>query len=71
MNKQTSSRRHFIAIVTGGISVLIGIIYLLMIFLLDLRGPMIPPPQEAMNVVGVFFVDSFQVVQQLVLRPFQ
>ena len=40
--QQQGSR--WVAIVTGAISVAIGVLYLLLITLLDARGPMLPPP---------------------------
>ena len=39
---------RWVAIVTGAISVAIGVIYLLLITVLDARGPMLPPPAEAL-----------------------
>ncbi len=42
-------RRRWLAIVTGAISVLVGILYLVLIALLDSRGPLQPPPPEAMG----------------------
>lgn len=40
-------RRRWVAIVTGALSVLVGVLYLLVIALLDSRGPLQPPPPEA------------------------
>ncbi|MBW0167826.1 MAG: hypothetical protein KXJ49_10030 [Vulcanococcus sp.] len=37
------------AIVTGAISVLIAVAYLVLITVLDSRGPLLPPPPEAMG----------------------
>ncbi len=37
-------RKKFVAIVTGVISVLLGVVYLLVVQLLDSRGEMIPAP---------------------------
>jgi len=34
---------------TGVISVLIGVVYLVLITVLDSRGPMLPPPPEALG----------------------
>lgn len=48
-----SKRSRWIAIVTGAISVMIGLVYLLMITLLDARGPMRPPPPEALVAAAV------------------
>ena len=47
-----SKRPRWIAIVTGVISILIGVVYLLLITILDARGPMRPPPPEALAEVG-------------------
>ena len=40
-----------LAIVTGAISILIGVLYLLLITVLDSRGPLRPPPPEALGYV--------------------
>jgi hypothetical protein len=53
---EQSQRPRWIAIVTGAISVAIGLLYLLMITALDARGPLLPPPPEAL--VGVVVVAS-------------
>ena len=53
---EQSQRPRWIAIVTGAISVAIGLLYLLMITALDARGPLLPPPPEAL--VGVVIVAS-------------
>ena len=45
--QQKGSR--WVAIVTGAISVAIGVLYLLLITVLDARGPMRPPPAEALG----------------------
>jgi hypothetical protein len=44
-----SRRGRWVAIVTGAISVLVGLLYLLMIVVLDSRGPLQPPPPEALG----------------------
>ena len=44
--QQQGSR--WVAIVTGAISVAIGVLYLLLITVLDARGPMGPPPGDAL-----------------------
>ena len=51
MPQPPSSRGRWVAIITGALSVAIGVIYLLLITALDSRGPMRPPPPEAL--VGV------------------
>ncbi len=42
-------RGRWLAIVTGAISVLVGVLYLILIALLDSRGPLQPPPPEALG----------------------
>lgn len=39
-----SSRSKWIAIATGAISLILGIVYLVVVQLLDLRGEMVPAP---------------------------
>ena len=41
MAAPTSSRGRWVAIVTGALSVAIGVIYLVLITVLDSRGPML------------------------------
>jgi len=43
-----SGRGRWVAIVTGAISILIGVLYLALILVLDSRGPLQPPPPEAL-----------------------
>lgn len=42
-------RGRWVAVITGALSVLIGVAYLVLITLLDSRGPMLPPPPEALG----------------------
>ena len=42
-------RGRWVAIVTGALSILIGMLYLVLIMVLDSRGPMLPPPPEALG----------------------
>lgn len=49
-------RGRWIAVLTGAISILIGVLYLGLITVLDSRGPMRPPPPEAL--VGAEVVSS-------------
>lgn len=42
-------RGRWVAIITGAISVLVGLLYLLLIVVLDSRGPLQPPPPEALG----------------------
>ena len=51
---------RWLAIITGAFSIAIGIIYLLLIIVLDSRGPMLPPPLEALGQVGVAFSYSIE-----------
>jgi len=48
MPQPPSPRGRWVAIITGALSVAIGVIYLLLITVLDSRGPMRPPPPEAL-----------------------
>ena len=48
-----NKRGRWVAIVTGAMSVLIGVLYLGLITVLDSRGPMRPPPPEALGGVAV------------------
>lgn len=48
-----SPRGRWVAIVTGALSVLIGVVYLVLITVLDSRGPMRPPPPEALAEAAV------------------
>jgi hypothetical protein len=43
-------RGRWVAIITGAISVLVGLLYLLLIVMLDSRGPLQPPPPEALGI---------------------
>ena len=45
-------RPRWVAIATGAVSIAIGVIYLLLITVLDARGPMRPPPPEALGVAA-------------------
>ncbi|MBM5790155.1 MAG: hypothetical protein FJ053_00085 [Cyanobacteria bacterium M_surface_10_m1_298] len=44
-----SVRGRWVAIVTGAISIAIAVAYLALITVLDLRGPLQPPPPEALG----------------------
>lgn len=53
MSQPTKDRRgRWVAIITGVISVLIGVLYLVLIAVLDSRGPMLPPPPEALGLAS-------------------
>ncbi len=43
------TRGRWVAIVTGAISIVIAAAYLVLITVLDARGPLLPPPPEAMG----------------------
>lgn len=49
----STGRGRLVAIVTGTISVLIGVLYLAIIVVLDSRGPLQPPPPEALVELAV------------------
>ena len=44
---------RWVAIVTGAISIAIAVAYLLLITVLDARGPLLPPPPEALGLSPV------------------
>jgi len=46
------TRGRWVAIVTGALSVLIGVAYLVLITVLDSRGPLLPPPPEALGLTA-------------------
>ena len=48
MSAAQNKRGRWVAIVTGAMSVLIGVLYLGLITVLDSRGPMRPPPPAAL-----------------------
>jgi hypothetical protein len=47
--KPADRRGRWVAILTGALSILIGLVYLVLITVLDARGPMQPPPPEALG----------------------
>lgn len=49
MAEPATQRSRWVAIVTGAISILIGVLYLGLILVLDSRGPLQPPPPEALG----------------------
>ena len=58
--KKENQRGHFVAIVTGAFSIFIGLIYLILITILDLRGgEMLPPPPEAFGEVVIYALNYF------------
>ena len=52
-SKPADRRGRWVAILTGALSILIGLVYLVLITVLDARGPMQPPPPEAMGLAAV------------------
>ncbi len=48
----SNPRGRWVAIITGAISVLIGVLYLVLIAVLDQRGPLLPPPPEALGLAN-------------------
>ena len=44
MNKDFFNKKNILALITALISILVGLIYLALVFALDFRGPMSPPP---------------------------
>lgn len=48
----SQSRGRWVAVITGALSVLIGVAYLVLITVLDSRGPLQPPPPEALGFSG-------------------
>jgi len=50
-------RKKIVAVITGIISVLLGVVYLVLVQLLDSRGGMIPAPVEDLSMfIKVFLV---------------
>ncbi|AAQ00079.1 Uncharacterized membrane protein [Prochlorococcus marinus subsp. marinus str. CCMP1375] len=47
------NRGKLVAIITGAFSIFIAITYLILITILDARGPMLPPPPEALGAMVV------------------
>ena len=63
MNNNFFNKKNILALITALISIIIGLIYLALVFVLDLRGPMSPPPSEAL-ISAVAFSDFFQLADQ-------
>jgi hypothetical protein len=51
-------RSKLIAIMTGAFSLLLGILYLLMVQLLDMRGQMIPAPLSLLGLLEIHVVKA-------------
>jgi len=54
MSNDSFNKKKILALITAFISILIGLIYLALVFILDFRGPMSPPPSEALFSAVVF-----------------
>ena len=54
MNKDAFDKKNIVAVITAFISILIGVIYLALVFVLDFRGPMTPPPSDPLLSVVIF-----------------
>ena len=63
MKKDFFNKKNILALTTALISIFVGLIYLALVFALDFRGPMNPPPAEALISV-VAFSNSFQLADQ-------
>lgn len=46
------TRGRWVAIITGAISIAIAVAYLALITVLDARGPLLPPPPEALGLTS-------------------
>ncbi|MFN9620010.1 MAG: hypothetical protein ACK55X_09900 [Synechococcaceae cyanobacterium] len=47
-HEPSNRRARWVAIVTGALSILVAVLYLAFVTLLDSRGPLLPPPPEAL-----------------------
>ena len=67
----SQTRGRWVAVVTGALSVLIGVAYLVLITLLDSRGPLQPPPPEALglSVLGGAGVEVVSPAAASTVRP--
>ena len=54
MNRDLFNKKNILALITAFISIIISLVYLALVFVLDFRGPMIPPPPEALISVVAF-----------------
>lgn len=57
------NRSKIVAIVTGAISLVLGILYLILVQLLDLRGEMVPAPQVMLQPPMLWASSPVQVVE--------
>ena len=52
----SNPRGRWVAILTGALSILIGVAYLALVTVLDRPGPLLPPPPEAFGVAAAVAV---------------
>ena len=65
MTNVNTTRGKYVAIVAGVFSIAIAVIYLVLIFILDSRGAMMPPPPEALGFLQAASFSPSQLVQLL------
>jgi hypothetical protein len=65
----STGRGRWVAVITGALSVLIGVAYLVLITLLDSRGPMLPPPPEALGLMPPAVVAAASPAAAAGVRP--
>ena len=58
-----TNRGRLVAVITGVFSIAIGIIYLILIAILDSRGPMLLPPPEALGAVATVFCQTWFAIR--------
>ena len=54
MDRDFFNKKNLLALITAFISIAIALLYLAFVLALDFRGPMIPPPSEALISVVAF-----------------
>ena len=54
MKKDFFDKKNIVALITAFLSILIGVIYLALVFVLDFRGPMVPPILDPLISVVIF-----------------
>ena len=54
MDRDFFNKKNLLALITAFISIVIALLYLALVLALDFRGPMIPPPSEALISVVAF-----------------
>ncbi len=63
------NRSKIVAIVTGAISILLAIAYLILVQLLDFRGEMLPAPQDQLSVNREQGAASREQRRMIVISP--